>query len=126
MIAAGSTGSIPATAELIATIAQLPHGAVVLPGLDTDLDEASWRLIGGDEKKHVAPAPGHAQFALQALLARIGIERGAVTNLAEARGRERLLSEALRPAAATELWQQNAADLVFAARYRRRRWKNSR
>src|SRR5271163_2840645 len=48
VIVAGSTGSIPSTAELIATIARLPHGAVVLPGLDTDLDEASWRLIGGD------------------------------------------------------------------------------
>ena len=47
VIAAGSTGSIPATAELIATIAHLPHGAVVLPGLDTDLDEQSWRLIAG-------------------------------------------------------------------------------
>src|SRR4029077_5390725 len=33
VIAAGSTGSMPATAELIATIARLPHGAVVLPGL---------------------------------------------------------------------------------------------
>ena len=47
VIAAGSTGSIPATAELIATIARLPHGAVVLPGLDTDLDDDSWRLIAG-------------------------------------------------------------------------------
>ena len=50
VIAAGSTGSMPATAELIATIARLPHGAVVLPGLDTDLDDASWRLIAGDEE----------------------------------------------------------------------------
>ena len=38
VIAAGSTGSIPATAELLATIANLPLGATVLPGLDTDLD----------------------------------------------------------------------------------------
>ena len=68
VIAAGSTGSIPATAELIATIARLPHGAVVLPGLDTDLDEESWRLIAGDERADIAPAPGHPQFALQALL----------------------------------------------------------
>ena len=48
VIVAGSTGSIPSTAELIATIARLPHGAVVLPGLDTDLDEESWRLIAGE------------------------------------------------------------------------------
>src|SRR6185437_7431769 len=48
VIAAGSTGSIPATAELIATIAHLPHGAVVLPGRDTDLDAEAWRMIGGD------------------------------------------------------------------------------
>ena len=34
VIAAGSTGSIPATAELLAVIARLPQGAVVLPGLD--------------------------------------------------------------------------------------------
>ena len=44
VIAAGSTGSIPATATLLATIARLPHGALVLPGLDTDLDEATWRI----------------------------------------------------------------------------------
>src|SRR5436190_836675 len=45
VIAAGSTGSMPATAGLLATIATLPHGAVVLPGLDTDLDNAAWELI---------------------------------------------------------------------------------
>ena len=37
VIAAGSTGSMPATAKLLATIASLPHGAVVLPGLDTEI-----------------------------------------------------------------------------------------
>ena len=115
VIAAGSTGSIPATAELIATIARLPHGAVVLPGLDTDLDEDSWRLIAGDEGRGIAPAPGHPQFALQALLARIGVVREAVVKLADATGREQLLSEALRPAAATDLWQQRAADPAFGA-----------
>jgi ATP-dependent helicase/nuclease subunit B len=113
VIAGGSTGSIPATAELIATIARLPHGAVVLPGLDTDLDKESWRLIGGDEGKGIAPAPGHPQFALQALLARIGITRDAVASLGEASGRERLISETLRPASATDLWRQRAADPSF-------------
>jgi len=115
VIAAGSTGSIPATAELIATIARLPHGAVVLPGLDTDLDEESWRMIGGDERARTSPVPGHPQFAMQALLARIGIARDAVQRLAESRGRERLVSEVLRPAAATDLWRQRAADAGFEA-----------
>jgi ATP-dependent helicase/nuclease subunit B len=115
VIVAGSTGSIPATADLIAAIAHLPHGAVVLPGLDTDLDEASWRLIGGDENASVPPAPGHPQFALQALLARIGVARDTVQQLAEPCGRERLVSEALRPAAATDLWRQRAAEPSFAA-----------
>ncbi len=115
VIAAGSTGSIPATAELIATIARLPHGAVVLPGLDTDLDEESWKLIAGDESKRMAPAPGHPQFAMQALLMRIGIARDAVASLAAPHGRERLLSEALRPAAKTDMWRQKAAEPEFEA-----------
>ena len=115
VIAAGSTGSIPATAELIATIARLPHGAVVLPGLDTDLDEEPWKLIAGDESRRIAPASGHPQFAMQALLTRIGITRDAVASLAEPRGRERLLSEALRPAAMTDMWRQKAAEPAFEA-----------
>ncbi len=115
VIAAGSTGSIPSTAELIATIARLPHGAVVLPGLDTCLDDASWRLIAGDEKRGIGPAPGHPQFAMQALLSRIGITRDAVVPLAAPRGRERLVSEALRPAAATELWRASASNPDFEA-----------
>ncbi|MGC1327540.1 MAG: double-strand break repair protein AddB, partial [Xanthobacteraceae bacterium] len=115
VIVAGSTGSIPSTAELIAAIARLPHGAVVLPGLDTDLDEASWRSIAGDEKKRIAPAPGHPQFAMQALLSRIGIGRDAVVSLEQPSGREQLVSEALRPAATTELWRARADDPEFAA-----------
>ena len=116
VIAAGSTGSIPATAELIATIAQLPHGAVVLPGLDTDLDEESWRLISGDADKGIAPAPGHPQFAMQALLARIGIARSAVARLGDASGREGVISEALRPAATADAWSKLAADRQFSAK----------
>ena len=115
VIAAGSTGSIPATAELIATIARLPHGAVLLPGLDTQLDEESWRLLAGNDAKGIAPAPGHPQFAMQALLSRIGIGRDAVEDLAKPCGRERLVSEALRPAAATDKWRDTAADADFVA-----------
>src|SRR3954454_5849308 len=45
--AAGSTGSMPSTAKFLHALAKLPHGAVVLPGLDTDLDEEAWQSIGG-------------------------------------------------------------------------------
>ncbi len=115
VIVAGSTGSIPATAELIATIARLPRGAVVLPGLDTNLDEESWRLVAGEAGEGGEEgSPSHPQFALQALLKRIGIGREAVISLAEPHGRERFVSEALRPAAATELWHWRTADPVFA------------
>src|SRR5215468_7263979 len=113
VIAAGSTGSMPATAELIAAIAKLPRGAVVLPGLDVELDAQSWELIGGrgDGDARVAPAVEHPQFAMQALLRRIGIAREQVVALgtAGAHDRERYISEALRPAAATERWQRLAA-----------------
>lgn len=114
VIAAGSTGSIPATAELLATIAHLPHGATVLPGLDTDLDADSWDKIGGDKVQ--APTAGHPQFAMHGLLKRIGIPREAVAMLAPPAmgGRERLISEALRPAAATQLWQEKLATPDFA------------
>jgi ATP-dependent helicase/nuclease subunit B len=114
VIAAGSTGSMPATAKLLETIARLPHGAVVLPGLDTDLDDVSWAMIAGDDG---APAAGHAQFAMQALLARIGIARHDVVELAKPapHGRELLVSEALRPAATTERWQLRAKKKDFDA-----------
>jgi ATP-dependent helicase/nuclease subunit B len=110
VIIAGSTGSMPATAELIATVAGLDRGAVVLPGLDTDLDAGSWDLIAGAEG-HARAAIGHPQFAMQALLRRMGMAREEVAVLGRpaAHGRERLVSEALRPAAATERWRDLAA-----------------
>lgn len=110
VIAAGSTGSMPATAKFLHVIAQLPQGAVVLPGLDTDIDEDAWRGIGGRRKgddlftEH--PASSHPQFAMHALLDRLGITRGDVEILGtpRANGRDVLLSEAMRPSDATAQW----------------------
>ena len=85
----------------------MPNGAVVLPGLDRDLDEASWRAIGagGDDD---GAAHGHPQAVLHRLLAAIGVDRAEVTPLGElsrrAVARGRFLSQALRPAATTEQW----------------------
>src|SRR3954452_24195231 len=102
VIAAGSTGSRPSSAELLRVIAGLPQGAVGLPGLDTDLDEEAWRSIGGDGKDS-APASNHPQFAMHALLQKFGIRRGDVETLGApaAWGRELLMSEAMRPSNAT-------------------------
>lgn len=115
VIAVGSTGSMPATAALIATIARLPHGAVVLPGLDTDLDDPSWQQIRNDSEGQ--SAPGHPQFAMQAVLERIGIKREAVVRLAAADdgGRGRFVSEVFRPAASTHLWRERIANADFIA-----------
>jgi ATP-dependent helicase/nuclease subunit B len=110
VIAAGSTGSMPATAALLEAIAKLPHGAVVLPGLDTDLDEESWDAIAGQRdaqgRETAAPVIGHPQFAMQALLRRIGVTRDDVQPLAEpaTHGRSALVSEAMRPADMTDKW----------------------
>jgi len=68
VIAAGSTGSMPATARLLATIAKLPHGAVVLPGLDTDLDNETWELIG--EIKDGGRVVQAASFGIRSLQCR--------------------------------------------------------
>lgn len=105
VIAAGSTGSMPATADLLAAIAKLPHGAVVLPGLDTDLEGDAWDALHGDADGGTT-APAHPQFAMQALLRRIGILRRDVMPLASpaSYGREAYVSQALRPAGTTDRW----------------------
>jgi ATP-dependent helicase/nuclease subunit B len=109
VIAAGSTGTLPAVANLLATIAHKSNGAVVLPGLDQNLDDPSFDLIGGNE--NVDPSQGHPQYGLKRLLDQLQIERADVVELGdpEQPAREKLLSEAFRPAATTDRWQQNGA-----------------
>lgn len=108
VIAAGSTGSIPATAELLAVIAKLQNGAVVLPGLDRDMDETAWNLIGEAEKSPTSFS--HPQYGLKKLLTRFSLTRGDVTELgsvsAALRAREKIVSDALLPAESTESWAQ--------------------
>jgi ATP-dependent helicase/nuclease subunit B len=98
VIAAGSTGSIPATGELLRVIARLANGTVVLPGLDRTLDDESWQDLD----------PGHPQFGMKQLLQRIGIARRDVADWSDAAPpgtRERVLSETLRPAPTTDAWR---------------------
>lgn len=97
VIAAGSTGSIPATADLLRAIAERPDGAVILPGLDRNLDVESWNALD----------PGHPQFGMQQLLLRLDVPREAVKDWDSARNtaRETVLRETLRPAPMTDAWR---------------------
>jgi ATP-dependent helicase/nuclease subunit B len=112
VIAAGSTGSIPATAQLLNTISRLANGFVVLPGLDRELDDASWDALN----------EGHPQYGLKQLLAHLGVERCDVrdwTDDAPPRPqREYLLREILRPAPTTDAWRaiaDNKSEAQIAA-----------
>jgi ATP-dependent helicase/nuclease subunit B len=112
VIAAGVTGSIPATVELMRAIAGLPNGAIVLPALDTDLDAESWQAIAPEDARHRHPE--HPQFGLKKLLEGLGCDRSAVVRLGEAsqprvRARNRFIAEAMRPAGTTERWESFAA-----------------
>src|ERR687891_200 len=102
VVAAGSTGSIPATRTLLGAIAALPGGTVVLPGLDQAMDEASWLRLD----------PGHPQHGLKQLLEALNVERTAVGSwpapgvVGTDPARARLLGEVMRPAATIAAWQR--------------------
>ena len=104
VIGAGSTGSVPATRDLLAAIARLPQGMVVLPGLDRQADDETWEAIG----------PTHPQYALKGLLAHVGAARadvqpwpgGGGTGDGDAvRARSALIADAMRPAETITAWR---------------------
>lgn len=104
VIAAGSTGSIPASAELIGVVARLPRGEVVLPGFHADMDQESWDAL----------EPSHPQHGMKQLLARMAVDRAEVLPWPAAEAppseRARLLREAMRPAETTARWQDAGID----------------
>lgn len=99
VIAAGSTGSQPATRALLAAIAAAPKGAVVLPGLDRELDDESWDKLDAT----------HPQFGLRELLGALDIQRGEVPEWPGSIGdsaRRTLVGELMRPAETSEFWSR--------------------
>jgi ATP-dependent helicase/nuclease subunit B len=84
IIAAGSTGSQPATAALLRVIANLPQGKVILPALDKEMTDSEWEQI----------SETHPQYGLKKLLEKMEVERGGVEVLADTRHCER--SEAIQ------------------------------
>ncbi len=110
VIVAGSTGSVPAAADLIAAISGLPNGTVVLPGLDLSMPADQWAMIGEHAVEGLSePASrSHPQFGLWRLLRKLGVSRDDVRLLGEVPDellfRATSISQALVPAKATDRW----------------------
>jgi ATP-dependent helicase/nuclease subunit B len=105
VIAAGSTGTIPTTAKLLKLVSNLEYGAVILPGLDSEMDEDAWENVDVT----------HPQFAMKMLLETMAVSRDEVTVLSSPANKAKetfhyLLKDALRPAENTNIWR----DLGFA------------
>ena len=99
VIAAGSTGSIPATAALLRVIAGLPQGEIVLPGLPPASESAAfWDALDLT----------HPLYELKQLLHTLSIKPTQVQDwpgLRDAQAPKRaLLHHALLPASLTDAW----------------------
>jgi len=110
VIVAGSTGSVPAAADLIAAISRLPNGTVVLPGLDLSMPANQWAMIGEEAPDgKIEPASrSHPQFGLSRLLKKLGMVRedvGILGNIPDDLDfRTTTISQALAPVKATDYW----------------------
>ena len=97
VVVAGTTGAFPAMRELIKTVFNMPLGTVFINGLDRCLDDFSWQLI--DET--------HPQYELRLLLDFLGLSREEIPDVrpSPSPGREKFVSEVMRPAATTDQWR---------------------
>lgn len=109
VIIAGSTGTLKATARLMACVSRLEKGLVVLPGLDTHMPEDVWEKVDAQ----------HPQNALKTVMSTLNIERSQVhpwpiedvSDHPRRRARQRLMSESLVPADKTDDWPGRIANI---------------
>lgn len=113
VIIAGSTGATPPGRILMRAVLDLPMGLIVLPGLDTRLNEKQW--------DSVLKAPGHPQNTLIRTLRALDRAPDSVAawpGISEdgpARARVRLIHEALAPAEETADWRATLEELANAS-----------
>ncbi len=101
VVIAGTTGGIASVARMMAVVARMPEGAVILPGLDMAMSDENWDVLD----------PGHPQAGLRALLAGLGAARGDVQDWPDqsgpvSPGRCDALWQSLLPARALGEWRQ--------------------
>ncbi len=92
VVVVGSTASQPATAHLLKTIADMPNGQVILPGLEPTITQDYWQPISA----------GHPLYHLKAFLAQWPAPHTEVTSLAVTQ--PNLWLEAMAPASISEQW----------------------
>ncbi len=112
--AAGITSSAPAIARLLRSIATLPRGMVVLPGLDLAMDAEEWAALGPHDADATGTRPRaeatHPQFHLKLLIDRMGVARGefrtwgAASEVDAPPARSRAIAAAFAPAELTHRW----------------------
>lgn len=110
VIVAGSTGSRGATSLFMQAVAQLPKGAVILPGVDQDMPAAVWdRLVaehGGED---------HPQYRFKAFCNALDINPAQLRTWGETAPNPHqtaLVSLSLRPAPVTDQWIEDGAKLT--------------
>ncbi len=106
VLAAGSTGSIPATAQLLKTIALAPQGAVVLPALDQIMDDQSWNAI---EDTHPQATLKNLLNLMNAQRAEVDVWPACAADLAQKEPLRRFVSETMRPAQTSGAWKDLGA-----------------
>ncbi len=111
IILAGSTGSRGTTLMLMKAVAQLPQGAVVLPGFDFDQPAHVWAGLSD-----ALTSEDHPQYRFHKLLQDLDLPPQAVhgwtDGTAPSTQRNRLISLALRPAPITDAWMSEGPKLT--------------
>ena len=108
VIAAGIASAAPAIVEVLHAVARLPHGSVVLAGLDLASPPEEWDTIKGDDTHRAIET--HPQHHLRLLLDGIGVARPEVVRWrwgdrrARKAVRGRVVSNAFAPARFTSKW----------------------
>lgn len=102
VIAAGTTGSIPAVSRLLSIISRLSNGTVVLPGYDHHMDNESWDNL----------EESHPQFGFKTLFEKMEIDRSIVRSWPikeqdTIQEQRRVLAyEIMRPSETTSEWMK--------------------